>query len=426
MKLFLRAFAAAILSTHAFASVSLEFQLGGVEVPSGSIAVLAADTAGNGFTAPATAPGTALAVGGAIGADDVIIAVFEPSLLSEWGTLEGFAGFVAELRYEELGVAAGQDLILHVFPARAAGEAIRSGEPSASYRTEDLGEIAPASTMDFALPEDGGAHLLATLIPENGGTADLSMIDLAPLPYGDGSGELTGRLSPDAIHTYFFELTGPGYLDLSGSTGNGLRTELYGPGGTLLASPPGGTPGGDLAAGWYVLRVLREPGGTGPLDYTLAFATEGIVLPDLAVGANSGSLAGENVHAGAPGQFVSLVSRRARPVLGLATLANRGGKPEILALKGNAGNPLCAISYLGQTGNLTGAIVAGTFRSPELSSTDDPLAIRVLFSPNKKKLTKMRGRRSVILRRAFASTLTAEATGAAADPDKATIQVLTR
>ncbi len=426
MKFLLRLSAALFLPANLFASVSLEFQLGGVEVPAGSIAVLVADTAGNGFTAPPTAPGTALSAGETIGLDDTIVAVFASSDLSEWGSLEGFAGFAPEIRYDDLGVEAGQDLILHVFPGRAAGDPIRSGEPHVSYRTGDLGQIAPGSTMEFALPADGGAHLLATLIPANGGTADLSMIDLAPLPYGDGSGQLSGQLSPNAIHTYFFELTIPGYLDLSGSGGDGLRTELYGPDGSLLASSPGASLGSDLAAGWYVLRVLRETGGTGNLDYHLAFATEGIVLPDLAVGATARSLIGENVLGGATGQIVSLASRRARPVLGYATLANRGGKEEILSLRGNAGGPLCAITYLGESGNLTGAVVAGTFRSPGMDNADAPLALQVLFSPSKKKLTKKRGKRSITLRRTFAATLTAGSTVTPADPDKATLRASTR
>lgn len=426
MRTILHTTTALLLSGPAFASVSLEFQLGGVEVPADSIAVLVADTAGNGFSSPAIAPGTPLSAGQKIGPDDVIVAVMAPSNLGDWGTLEGFTAFAPEIRYADLGIAEGQELTLHVFPDRGEGEPLRSGEPFVSYRTGDIGEITASSTMGFALPADGGAHLLATLIPANGGTADLSMIDLAPLPYDDGSGQLTGELSPNAVHTYFFEVPSAGYLDLSGTGGNGLRTELYGPDGLLLASSSGANLGSELAAGWHVLRVLREAGGTGNLAYSLDFGSEGIISPDLAVGTSPLSLSGVNVLGGLPGQTVSILSRRARPALGYASLANRGGKAEILAVTGNPGTPLCGITYLGQSGNLTGAIVAGTFRSPQISNADAPVAIRVLFSPNKKKLTKKRGKRSITLRRAFASTLTAESTTAAGSPDKATIQVLTR
>jgi hypothetical protein len=420
---------AMLLAAPAMASVSLEFQLGGVEVPPGSIAVLVADTADNGFVPPSTVSGATLAAGETIGADDVIIAVFSPSDLAEWGALEGFAAFAPEIRYEDLGLEEGQTLTLYVFPDRSSGEPIRSGEPFVSYRTADLGEITANSTMGFALPPDGGAHLLATLAPANGGTADLSMVDLAALPYGSGDGQLQDQLSPAAVHTYFFELAGAGFLDLSGTGGNGLRAELYGPDGALVAAS--GNAGAfsiieDLSAGWHVLRVFREPGGSGDLDYTLAFSPEGTVAPDLAVGANALTLIGTDVFNGLPGQTATLTSRKARPVIGHASLANRGGKPEILGLRGSGGSPLCAIVYLGDAGNVTSAIVTGTFRSPEMSRTDDPLAFRILFTPNKKKLTRKRGGRPVTLRRTFASTLQTAATTTTAAPDTASIQVLTR
>lgn len=299
---------AMLLAAPAMASVSLEFQLGGVEVPPGSIAVLVADRADDGFVPPSTVSGATLAAGETIGADDVIIAVFAPSELAEWGALEGFAAFAPEIRYEDLGVAEGQSLTLHVFPDRLAGEPIRSGEPFVSYRTADLGEITADNTMEFALPPDGGAHLLATLAPANGGTADLSMVDLAALPYEGGDGQLQDQLSPAAVHTYFFELAGAGFLDLSGTGGNGLRAELYGPDGALVAAS--GNAGAfsifeDLPAGWHVLRIFREPGGAGDFDYTLAFSSEATVALDLAVGGNALTLIGRDVFDGLPGQTVT-------------------------------------------------------------------------------------------------------------------------
>lgn len=417
------------VSLPAVASVSLEFQLGGVEIPAGSIAVLVADRSSDGFVPPSTAPGTVLSPGGIIGADDIIVAVFAASELGDWGSLEGFAAFSPEIRYENLGLEEGQELILHVFPERSEGDSIRSGEPFVSYRSEDLGEIAPGSTMDFALPADGGAHLLATIGPENGGTADLSMVDLAPLPYNAGDGQLQDQLSPDAVHSYFFELTAPGFLDLAGNGGSGLKADLYGPDGELLASS--GSSGSfsfveDLLAGWYLLRVSREAGGPADLDYNIAFSSEGTILPDLAVGARFPALVGLDVIGGAAGQTVSLISRHAKPVVGYASLASRGGKPEILSLRGNGGNSFCRINYLGKTGNITGAIITGTFRSPAMSRSDDAIAFRVFFSPNKKKLSKKRGKRSIILRRTFASLLQTGATTGSAVTDRASIRVSTR
>lgn len=419
----------AVVAVPVMASVSLEFQLGGVQIPAGSIAVLVSDRSSDGFVPPSTAPGTVLASGEIIGTDDIIVAVFSASDLEDWGSLEGFAAHVPEIRYEDFGIAEGQNLILHVFPERNVGESIRSGEPFVSYRSADLGEIAPASTMDFSLPADGGAHLLATLGSGNGGAADLSMVDMAPLPYESGEGQLQDQLSPEAVHSYYFELDAPGFLDLAGSGSAGLRAELYGPDGELLAASDNSGSFSfveDLLAGWYLLRVSRDAGGPTDLDYTIAFSSEGIISPDLAVGAGFPALVGLDVTGGAADQTVSIISRRARPVVGYASLANRGGKPEILSLQGNGGSRLCSINYLGETGNITSAIITGTFRSPEISRTDDAIAFRVLFSPNKKKLTKKRGKRTTIRRRTFASLLQTGATTETADPDRASLRVQTR
>jgi hypothetical protein len=255
------------------------------------------------------------------------------------------------------------------------------------------------------------------------------MVDLAPLPYNSGEGQIQDLLSPEAVHSYFFELTAPGFLDLAGNGGSGLRAELYGPDGELLAASDNSGSFSfieDLLAGWYLLRVSREAGGPTDLDYTIAFSSEGIISPDLAVGTGFPPLTGLDVPGGAAGQTVSLISRRAKPVVGYASLANRGGTSEILSLQGNGGSRLCSISYLGDAGNITGAIITGTFRSPAISRGDDAIAFRVLFSPNKKKLTKKRGKRTIIRRRTFASLLQTGATTGSADPDRASIRVSTR
>jgi hypothetical protein len=190
------------------------------------------------------------------------------------------------------------------------------------------------------------------------------------------------------VHTYFFELAGAGFLDLSGTGGNGLRAELYGPDGALVAAS--GNAGAfsiieDLPAGRHVLRLFREPGGAGDFDYTLAFSSEATVALDLAVGGNALTLIGRDVFDGLPGQTVTLTSLKARPVIGHASLANRGGKAEILELRGSGGSPLCAIVYLGDSGNVTGAIVTGTFRSPEMSRTDDPPRLPHPLFPQQKE-----------------------------------------
>ncbi|MCB1088560.1 MAG: hypothetical protein KDM63_16100, partial [Verrucomicrobiae bacterium] len=141
------------------ATVSVEFQLGAVDLPSGSLGILVADTSGNGFTHPSAAIGTALSPGEALaGSDDIVVAVFTVGELADWGGARGFASLLPPINYDALGVAEGQPLIFYAFPARSEGDPIRQDEPVIAYRPSEAGELS--GDMDFALPADGGAYQL--------------------------------------------------------------------------------------------------------------------------------------------------------------------------------------------------------------------------------------------------------------------------
>ncbi|MCB1091509.1 MAG: choice-of-anchor D domain-containing protein, partial [Verrucomicrobiae bacterium] len=155
------------------ATVSVEFQLGAVDLPSGSLGILVADTSGNGFTHPSAAIGTALSPGEALaGSDDIVVAVFSVGELADWGGARGFASLLPPINYDALGVAEGQSLIFYAFPARSEGDPIRQDEPVIAYRPSEAGELS--GDMDFALPADGGAYQLAALASNQGGLADLA------------------------------------------------------------------------------------------------------------------------------------------------------------------------------------------------------------------------------------------------------------
>ncbi len=104
----------------ALATVSIEFQVGALRIPEGSLGVLVADTAGDGFASPSdiSSTGTPLAAGESLGGD-AIVAVFASRSLPEWGSTTGFSEHLAALDYEALGLDEGQALLLHVFPDRA-------------------------------------------------------------------------------------------------------------------------------------------------------------------------------------------------------------------------------------------------------------------------------------------------------------------
>ena len=97
MKTLLSLLFSAALVSPAMATVSIEFQFGAINVPTGSLGVLVADVNGDGFHSPSASPGTTVTAGQKIGADDVIVSVFSNTNLAEWGDQRGFADQFAML-----------------------------------------------------------------------------------------------------------------------------------------------------------------------------------------------------------------------------------------------------------------------------------------------------------------------------------------
>lgn len=421
------------LALPASATVSIEFQLGGIEVPAGSIGVLVADVDGDGnFTSPSSpeALDAQLTYSAMIGGD-VIIAIFSQSGLSDWGTRKGFAAQMAVLDYASLDLAEGDDLMLHIFPQRTEGQTIRAGEPHLSYRTDEIGQRTSNSTMGFSLPADGGAHLLAVIGPDQQGAADLTSLDLRNLPYASGSGSFDRTLStPTARHTYYFELGASGFLSLDGIGGTGLVVQLVGPNGQTVYTGGGAEFSlyDTLAAGLYTLVLSRADGSSGELAYELDFANSDLrfVVPDVAVGASLTSLTGNNTLNGGAGQAITLTSVKAIPVSGVATILNRGRLPDTLAVRGTAGSVLCGIAYFEGITNVTAGLLTGNFRTAEISEGDEATALRVQFSPNKKKLTRKKGKRSKILSKTFSTLVRADSTQGPAAMDAASLKAQTR
>jgi hypothetical protein len=432
MKTLFLALSVLALALPASATVSIEFQLGGIEVPAGSIGVLVADADGDGnFTSPSSpeALDDQLTYSAMLGGD-VIIAVFTQSGLSDWGSRKGFAAQMAVLDYADLDLAEGDELMLHIFPQRTEGQTIRAGEPHLSYRTDEIGQRTSNSTMGFSLPADGGAHLLAVIGPDQGGNADLASLDLRNLPYASGSGSFDRSLSPTGRHSYYFEVGASGFLSLDGIGGTGLVAQLLGPTGQTVFSGGGAEFSlyQTLPAGLYTLIMSRESGGSGQLDYELDFANSDLrfVVPDVAVGASLTSLTGNNTLNGGAGQAITLTSVKAMPVSGVATIVNRGRLPDTLAVRGTAGSVLCGIAYFEGITNVTAGLLTGNFRTAEISDGDEATALRVQFSPNKKKLTRKKGKRSKILSKTFNTLVRANSTQGPAAMDAASLNAQTR
>lgn len=405
--------------------VTVEFRLGAVEVPSGSLGVLVADTAGDGFHSPGASPGTPLSPGAVLGGDDVIVAVFTAAGREEWGGRRGFVGRAPETAYSTLGVAEGQALKLHVFPLRAAGDPLRNGEPHVSYRTDDPGDLTEDSTMGFALPAEGGVYRLAALGPMQGGSADLSTIDIAPFPLEEGRGQVQRTLSGGARHTFFLELAEPGLVSIAGNGGAGFKGELYGHEGQLIASSDGSGPfrfEENLEAGFHVL-VLS--GGASSYQVRLVTGTF-FVRPDVAVGPSLSRLLGVRAYGAVAGQRAQLVSKKARKVKAFATVANRGNLADRIAVRAKPGNRFFKVTYHSGAGNLTSGLTRGTYVSPWVDDGNADFWIRATVAPDKKRLTRKNGSRKTFLKKAIRLDVRANSASAPSLIDNGRIEVKTK
>jgi len=403
-------FVASFVTTGS-ASISIEFHLGAVDVPPGSLGVLVADPGADGFESPSLVPGVPLSPGETLGQNDVVLAVFSNANLAEWSGRRGFASHFAEISYEAMGVSEGQPWILYVFPERIEGDPVRTGEPHIAFQSSDLIDLTANSSMGFELPADGGAYLLAMLSPDAGGSADLSTVDIAPADLIGGEGQLQRDLGGTARHTYYFEMTQAGFLSISGKGAAGLRGMLYRRDGQLVASSDGTLPfwfEKELEAGFHTLVLYRDDGGTSDEPYEIEFASEYVrfVRPDIAIGSNFGNLATAG-QVFAPGAEIPIISKRARKVSGVATVGNLGERPEGLAVRATKGTRIFRVNYRSPQGNVTSGLTTGTYRTPLLTSASAPVWIRAGFVPKKKTLLVSRGKRSAVKKKSFSCLISA-------------------
>ena len=203
-------------------------------------------------------------------------------------------------------------------------------------------------------------------------------------------------------HVFHFTLSGPRHATFSTVGGAALRAELFDARGDRITSFTGD---GDfdlgelLYAGDYAFHVHRNADGGGAQAYDLTFdvTVEAATRPDAAVGFNEFGQTGVGVVGLGTGQVLSLSSKDAGPVSGVATFRNGGTLPDELILSGSGGSALFGVSYFGDRGNVTAQMLAGTLRTAALVEGDEPVSVIVSVVPNRKKLTEKRGKRNKIV-----------------------------
>lgn len=238
------------------------------------------------------------------------------------------------------------------------------------------------------------------------------------------------EMRPGDRHRYAFSLDGPRFISFGSVGGAALRARLYDGAGNLLASFEGD---GDflieelLYAGDYEFEIFRQPDAGGAQAYTLTLDASNVAAtrPDVAVGASATALLGAEVYAPVS-QASALISTKANAVTGHASFANRGNLPDVLVGSATGGSAFFAVTYLGPEGNITAGLLTGTYETPEMTDESSGVSIRATITPNKKKLTKKKGKKPFILKKTQVLSLRLKSTFDPAIEDAATISVQTR
>jgi len=229
---------------------------------------------------------------------------------------------------------------------------------------------------------------------------------------------------------FHFSLTGPRIVSLAATGGASLRAELFDDEGNLIASFNGDS---DfdleqlLLAGDYTFHVFRQDDMGTSQSFALEIDASVVAAsrPDIGVGASAAGLRGVGSYAPSS-QSAALISKKAKAVTGHASLANGGNLPDILKGSATGGSALFAVSYFGPTGNITAGLLTGAYTTPEMDENTAPVAIRATIKPNKKKLTKKNGKKTMILKKTHLLSLRLSSTFDPSIEDAASIRVQTK
>ncbi len=322
----------------------------------------------------------------------------------------------------------------------------------------DPGTYAYSAHVGFGV---SAVTITATVAEENATLAvKVNGSDFAPADSGDPYGPLSLNVGANSIairvnaqntvatRTYGISVTrakgtqaitfaAPGdrfineVLALAATGGSSSQGVVF----TVVEGPASLTNGNELSftgSGRVTIRATQD----GDDDYESAPAVEHVFTvmlprPDVAVGAEPARLIGAGTYPAPTGQQATIVSRRARPVTGYVALANRVTLPERravdrLAVRGARGNARFAITYRVGSMNATAGLVSGSYRTPELDGSDAPVWIQAVIQPNKKRLSRKRGKRTIYMKRTSSSLIRATSTVYAPREDAGILRVLTR
>ncbi len=310
--------------------------------------------------------------------------------------------------------------------------------------TDVLNNLALAFSGTNAADFTASALNVTTLNPGESTTVDVTY---TPAALGVGAAVMTIS-SDDRINSvYDINLTGvctkiPQEIIFT-NPGSRFVSELFplaGTGGASgnpltysVISGPAVVSGGQLrfTGGGQVTIAVNQDGDATYEDAAQSYSFN-VVLPkpDVAVGAKTTALVGQNKYAPTK-QLVTIPSTQLRAVTGhigvfnRVTLSDRRAATPI-SVRGTKGNAFFAVKYTGPGGNLTAKVVAGTYRTAAIDSTNAVVRLRSLVTPNKKKLTKKVGKKTTYLKKTFASTIQVKSVAYPKATDTAKLNVQTK
>ncbi len=340
--------------------------------------------------------------------------------------------------------------------------------PLANGVTRDFGSSpvgTPASPLTFTLRNTGLADLTinevaitgthaadfvagtpgaATLAPSESTTFDVTFTPSAP-----GARSASLSIASDAPGSPFT-------LVLAGTATKVVQTITFSPPGdrfiteVLALSATGGASGKvvvfTVVSGPAVVvdgelrftgsgRVILAANQEGDDNHEAAPSVEhsfDVILPhpDVAVGAKPNALKGVRSYAPTK-QLVDLSSSKARRVTGHIGVGNNAILPDgravdRITVQGKKGNALFKVKYNGPGGNVTAAVVAVGYQTAAIDGSSGMTKLQTVVTPNKKKLKKRKGQRTVYLKKTFSTLMRATSTAYRPASDSATIRVRTR
>jgi len=249
--------------------------------------------------------------------------------------------------------------------------------------TVDVTGLTAATTYAFKAFATSAAGTAYTAVGRFTTDTEVNLIS------GIGSAVGQAILAGDT-QAFTFTLGAAAQTSISALNAATLNGELFDSMGNSIAMGAGNFALNELLeAGTYTLRMTA---GASAETFSLSFdASNQVTVSPLVTVAPA-----------------TITSKKARPVSSTATIRNLSPLADTFRVSAGAGNRLFGAAYFDATGNVTAALLTGTYETPSLDESASPVSIRAAVTPNKKKIIKKKkGKKPKTLKKTFRSVIRA-------------------